>query len=182
MFAVLIGNVVWLDWQVAKLPQKITPAPTQTIIEKQVPQATPSEAKEPKTTPSSAVSSPSFKEYFLPLGTGTTRQTTWADIASAVVTFNKADYPGLGKINWQATLTVNPPLNGIVAARLYNVTDGYVIEGSTMATGQGGLREGVLQSSDNLNLPDGQKTYRVQMYSSVGYDATITGAYVHLAK
>ncbi|GEM_PF-3544177 len=178
----VVSNLIWLDFQINKiLSSPTTPSQTkETIIEKQAasPSALPQQAvSAPTPTPASSTST---SDTFIPMGSGTTKQTIWTDVPSAQVSFSKSDYAGLNHITWQVNLSINPPFNGIAGARLINKTDGYVVEGSTLSTA--GQKEGVLQVSGDLDLPSGKKTYQIQMYSSAGYDATANNAYIRLMK
>lgn len=133
-----------------------TPSPTvverEKVVERIVTQA-----------PSAAV-----KEYHIPLGYATkaTEHYDWVD-TGVEATFDITNYGAVQEAKFEATLSVP---EGQVEVRLYNVSDRNVIGGSTLV---GDSQSPQLHRSSNLNFPAGQKTYRVQMRTSVNTVATM---------
>lgn len=115
------------------------------------------------------------KEFYIPLGSATARteKFNWLD-TGAEATLDLSNYSGVQEVNFEATLSVE---SGEVEARLYNVTDGNPIVGSTLL-GKGLTPK--LQSSGNLVLHPGSKTYRVQMRTSLNYEAQMDNARIRI--
>ncbi|OGY18262.1 MAG: hypothetical protein A2900_04795 [Candidatus Chisholmbacteria bacterium RIFCSPLOWO2_01_FULL_50_28] len=134
------------------LPTTAPSVVEKTVVERVVTQA-----------PSSTV-----KEFYIPLGQAAaqTENFSWVD-TGAEATFDIANYGSVKEVNFEATLS-SP--EGQVEVRLYNVSDKNAIYGSTIV---GDAQDPKLYRSSNLVLPGGQKTYRVQMRTSVKVLATM---------
>ena len=111
----------------------------------------------------------SVKEFYIPLGSGSSSSTTWEEIKNAEAYFDPKNYGKIQSITFEASMRI-PTANGRVYARLYNVDD------------QSGLTEtevwiegakGVRVESVSFNLPQAKKLYRVQLKSTMGYEAVL---------
>lgn len=111
----------------------------------------------------------SVKEFYIPLGSGSSSSTTWEEIQNAEVYFDPQDYGKIQSIIFEASMRI-PTANGRVYARLYNVNDkNGLIETEVWIEGSTGVRT----QSSSFNLPSGKKLYRVQLKTTMGYEAVL---------
>lgn len=100
-------------------------------------------------------------EFFIPLGTGTLTQTgTWTDMFSTQTTINTDNYPKIKAAYFEVSMHV---VSGMAQARLYDST--------TPAVFWNAVLQSTSTSGESLSAPiniytGGNKTYRVQMYTS----------------
>ncbi|MCH7951219.1 hypothetical protein IH980_00580 [Patescibacteria group bacterium] len=147
---------------VAPTPGVPTPPPIvekEIVVEKVVPQAP----------------LPQVKEFYIPLGSTSlsTEKYSWKDTGLEAI-LDLSNYPRVSKVTFEATLAVP---EGQVEARLYNVSDSYALFGSTL------MGEGLqpkLHRSGNVALPSGNKTYRVQMRTSLNVTANMDNARIRI--
>jgi len=111
----------------------------------------------------------SVKEFYIPLGSGSSSSTSWEEIKNAEAYFDPQNYGKIQSITFEALMHI-PTANGRVYARLYNVdnqtglTETEVwIEGST----------GIRVESASFNLPQAKKLYRVQLKTTMEYEAIL---------
>lgn len=116
------------------------------------------------------------REYFIPLGSGSTSKTNWDDLIATETLIDTANYPGLKETYFIASLR-NPTQNGIVEAQVYNVTDKHPVWGSitTMTS-----RESQTITSNKITLDTGSKLYRVQIKSSLSYLVYLDNAKIRI--
>lgn len=107
-----------------------------------------------------------IKEFYVPLGSGTTTSEAWKDVGSTEITFDTANYPPISETYFETALYI-PTKNGTVQARLLNVTDNIAVSGSELSTAS----DTSTKLSAKITLPQGKKTYRVQMLSTLKYEA-----------
>ncbi len=123
---------------------------------------------------SSALISPisqAAKEYYISLGSGTTKSNAWQDISGAEVAIDTANYPAIKSVTFEVFLAI-PTANGKVYAKLYNVTDKHDVWFSEVSS------EGptLTKKEASVTLESGAKTYRVMGLSTLKYDANIENA------
>lgn len=100
-------------------------------------------------------------EFFIPLGTGTLTQIgTWTDMFSTQTTINTDNYPNIKAAYFEVSIHVT---SGMAQARLYDSTTPAVYWNAVLQT--------TSTSGESLSAPisiytGGNKTYRVQMYTS----------------
>ena len=104
----------------------------------------------------------SIREYFIPLGSGNTSNTEWADVPSAQATINSDRYGEIVSIYFEASLSA---INGTIEARILDKTSSEVITESNISHN---TSEYVWRSSKPFSVGPGGKTYIVQMKSSTG--------------
>lgn len=121
-------------------------------------------------------SSPTAKEYYIPLGSGTTLKSNWEDITATETLIDPSNYPGVKEIYFVASLR-NPTQNGQIEAQLYNVTDKNPVWGSQVI--MNGPASQTIQS-EKIALPAGTKLYRVQLKSSLQFAAYLDNAKVRI--
>lgn len=101
-------------------------------------------------------------EYFVPLGSGSISSTgtTWTDIGSAQASFDAGNYSSIKAAYFEAILRTQ---SGEVHARLFDTTTPAILWGSDVST----QSNASTFLSGQITLSPGQKTYRVQMYSTI---------------
>lgn len=126
---------------------------------------------QPESSPQNSV-----KEFFIPLGSGSSNATGWTDIIGTKTVINGNNYSSIKQVLFEATVRV-PDSNQIVEVRLYNETDSYVVNNSDFIYPSGtseNFRIGAIQ------LGAGSKTYKVQMKTQLGYTAVLDQARIHI--
>ena len=63
-----------------------------------------------------------MKEYYITLGSGTTKSSVWEDVAGIESVIDTINYPSIKSIVFEVFLNI-PTANGVAKAKLYNVTD-----------------------------------------------------------
>ena len=109
------------------------------------------------------------KEYIIPLGSGSTSKSDWENLISTETVINPAVYGSILEAYLIISLK-NPTKNGQVEARLYNVTDNNVVYGSHVV--MNGQTEQTI-TTQKFALPSASKLYRMQLKSTLGYDASL---------
>ncbi len=183
-------DLVFLNWQVFKTKESfsfksgeveiVLPSPTLSLETNPLScpqdcleiiyQATLSGEK-PLPTATSRVFSPGtqVKEFYVPLGTGSTTATVWTDIPGAEAYINPANYGKIKSLTFEASLRV-PSGSGRVYARLYNVNDKLgIFESEISGEGISGQRV----ESSKLNFSSGNKLYRVQLKTTMGVEGDL---------
>ncbi len=115
-------------------------------------------------------------ETYIPLGTGTTSKTEWEDITSTDTTVDPSNYGTIGEAYFIASLK-NPTQNGQVEAQLYNVTDKHPVWNSSVVL-NGPLTQTI--TSPLITLDKGNKLYRVQLKSTLGYQVSLDNAKIKI--
>ena len=115
------------------------------------------------------------KEYYVPLGHAAlaTENFSWGD-TGVETTLDLGNYPGVKEVNFDAMLYAPA---GHVEARLYNVSDSNALLDSTIL---GTTQEPKYYRSGNVVLPSGNKTYRVQMRTSLHVVAQMDNARIRI--
>lgn len=131
---------------------------------------TPVPQKTEKTAPSSV------KEFYIPLGSGSTTSKDWVELTGVESVVDMDNYPGVKLVIFEASMRI-PTANGRVYAKLYNVTDKHDVWYSEVyAEGSSGYRA----ESGNIILSPGRKLYRVMMKSTMGYEAILDSARIKI--
>ncbi len=128
------------------------------------------------TTSTITTTSSSVKEYYIPLGTGSTSSTDWVAIAGAEAYVVPANFGGIREIYFEASLRV-PTGSGRAFARLKNVTDNVSLFESEVS------REGVesgLISSGKIPVQSTTRLYRVELKSSLGAEIKLDNARIKI--
>lgn len=117
----------------------------------------------------------SSKEYYITLGSGTTKSNVWQDIAGAEAVIDTANHPAIKSVTFEVFLNI-PTANGSVYAKLYNVTDKHDVWFSNVSS------EGPVLTKKEavITLEPGAKTYRVMGLSTLKYDANIENARIRI--
>lgn len=109
--------------------------------------------------------SPSTKIVYISIGsTGSTANTSWADIPGTDFYFDLSDYPGVKSVRWEASLQ-SYLSSDPVYVRLYDVTNNRAVDGSDLTTTFSTYQ--YIRSSD-LTIWRGNNLYRIQARGSSG--------------
>jgi hypothetical protein len=111
----------------------------------------------------------SVKEYYVPLGSGSTNSISWTAITGAEAYVNPANYGKIKSITFEASMRV-PTGNGKIYARLYNINDQTGIFESEVSTDSS---TGARIESGKLSFSSANKLYRVQLRTDMGYDGIL---------
>ena len=116
------------------------------------------------------------KEYFIPLGTGTTSKNSWDNLIATETVIDSNVY-GTIKDAYFIAGVKNPTGNGQVEAQIYNVTDKNPVWGSHVI--MNGPTEQTI-TSGKIGLANGGKLYRVQLKSSLGFEVKLENARIKI--
>lgn len=186
----LTVNVVMLDlvifWGRTAGPSEIaattirvsatpTPTPTQECSISCVAQIDALARRVKEATSSVPQANSSVKEYYISLGSGSTKSSVWQDIAGAEATIDTSNYPSIKSVVFEVFFNI-PTANGSVYAKLYNVTDKHDVWFSEVSS------EGPVLTKKEavVTLEKGAKTYRVMGLSTLKYDANIENARIRI--
>ena len=98
------------------------------------------------------------KEIFIPIGSGSTNSSSYADLSGLEVTIDTAKYSQIESVVFEGSIWVADG-NGKMYAQLYNKSDGHPVWFSEISTNSA---SGVLTTSSKITLDSGSKTYKVQ--------------------
>lgn len=130
----------------------------------------------PVSIPVSTFVAPAVKEFYIPLGSGSTKSSTWVGLGGVESVIDMANYPNVKSIIFEASMRI-PTANGKVYAKLFNVTDQHDVWFSEVSS------EGSISSrieSKNINFAPGRKLYRVMMKSTMSYEALLDSARIKI--
>lgn len=115
------------------------------------------------------------KEFFVPLGSGSTQNDQWEDIAGVEAYVDTAGYPNIETVYFETSLHI-PTKNGTVYARLYNVSDKHPVWFSETSTDSDTSKFVAAQ----IKLDKGNKLYRVQMKTTLKYPSLLDFARIKI--
>lgn len=107
------------------------------------------------------------KEFYIPLGTGTTKSITYIALNTSDFYFDPSLYSKIKEIYFEIGVRI-PTANGRVYVKLYNVTDQHDVWYSEV-WGEGD--KGQYISSPKITLEKDRKRYRVYLRNTMEYDA-----------
>lgn len=117
----------------------------------------------------------SVKEFFIPLGSGSTENDQWEDITGAEAYIDTGSYSQIQTAYFEVSMRI-PTKNGTVYARLYNVTDKHPVWFSEVST-ESDISKFV---ATQIKLDPGNKQYRVQMKTTLRYTSLLDFARVKI--
>lgn len=120
----------------------------------------------------SPASSSLVREFFVPFGSGSNSSDDWQDVPGLKVTLDPANYGSIKTVAFEATIRI-PTGNEIAYVRLYNATDKHPVWFSEVSL-EGGTP--ALLTSKSITLDSGNKTYQVQMKTSLKFQAFLDQA------
>lgn len=112
------------------------------------------------------------REFYIPLGTGKTTSAEWEDVAGSDTYIDTRNFPPIKDVFFEASLHI-PTKNGVVSARLYNVTDAHPVWFSEISTDQD---TPTFVNSPSVRLDTGNKRYRVQLKTTLRFDSVLSGS------
>lgn len=112
------------------------------------------------------------RESYIPLGTGSTDKSSFADLTATETSIDPANYGTIKEAYFIASLK-NPTRNGSVEAQLYNVTDKHPVWNS-LVTMNGAESQTI--TSGKITLDTGNKLYRIQLKSTLNYTVSLDNA------
>lgn len=115
------------------------------------------------------------KEFFIPFGSGSSLAGDWEDIPGVQATFDTNNFPELKSVTFETTARI-PTGNEVAYIRLYNVTDKHPIWASEISWEGGGTK----LLTKTITLDAGNKTYQVQMKTSLKFQAIFDQARLHI--
>lgn len=151
--------------------EECSPACKTYIDEKTANLSSPSKTSVVESAP--VVASP--KEFYIPLGTGSTKSPDWQDVLSAEAYIDTAGYPSIKEVTFEVFMHI-PTANGRMYAKLFNVTDKHDVWFSEV------FMEGntVTRKEAKITLEPGKKQYRVMLKSTLRYDALLDNARIKI--
>jgi len=199
IFALLVAvNLAYLDILIIHLLNKTNEAPnvavqSVTSLQKDLscPQSCLSAMQNLSTTsaqsitttnaPQTAVSPPrvqasAVREFFVPFGSGSGAATDWTDITGLAATIDTTNYTRMKSVVFETTVRI-PTGNQTASVRLFNVTDKHPVWFSDISV-EGGVTQLAVSPAVTLDL--GNKTYQVQLKTSLGSETFIDQARLHI--
>lgn len=117
------------------------------------------------------------KEIFIPIGSGSTKNNSYEDLAGLAVTIDTSKYPNIESAVFEGSIWVADG-NGKMFAQLYNSSDKHPVWNSEISTNSA---KGVLTTSGNITLDKGAKTYQVQAKTNlISYAAHVENARIKI--
>lgn len=116
------------------------------------------------------------KEYFVPLGSGTSAASDWADVAGASAYVDTSSYGKTKKVTFEATIA-QPVSSQKVWVRLFNTTDKHPVWYSEIVTDSAGP---ILLISSPITLDTGNKLYQVQMKTQLNGATSLSQSRIHI--
>lgn len=116
------------------------------------------------------------KEFFVPLGSGSSSASDWTDIGGVSAYVDSNQYGQIKNVVFEASVHI-PTGNETAYVRLYNATDKHPVWYSDVSI-EGGI--GKLLTSKSISLDSGNKLYQVQMKTSLSYPAILDQARIHI--
>lgn len=116
------------------------------------------------------------REFYIPLGTGSTSKSDWDDLTATEIVIDPGNYGQIKEAYFIASLS-NPTQNGQIEAQLYNVTDKHIAWGSHIIM-NGPSAQTI--TSGKITLDIGNKLYRVELKSTLGFQASLENAKIRI--
>lgn len=128
-------------------------------------------------TPIQQTTAPSgVKEFFVPLGSGSSTSDDWTDVSGIQVYVDSSQYGKIKSVVFEASL-YTPTGNQTASARLYNATDNHPVWFSDVSL-DGGTPK--LLISAPVALGSGNKLYKVQMKTQLKFKTNLEQSRIHI--
>ena len=199
IMAIALVDIIYINWWVIKSQNsniKNQSLAESRVIEKKIvePSPLPTSSPTPKTQSKEvSVSEPhppaggeketqtiiqtAQKEIFIPIGSGSTQNNNYEDLAGLEVTIDTNKYPSIDSVVFEASIWVQDG-NGKMFAQLYNVSDKHPVWNSEISTSSS---KATLTSSPTITLEKGSRTYRVQAKTNLtSYAAHVDNARIKI--
>lgn len=118
----------------------------------------------------------SSKEFYVPLGTGSSSSVEWIDVPGVQAYIDSTSYNNIKSVTFEASL-YTPTANQEAYARLYNITDSHPVWNSDVFINSTNHE---LKISSPINLDKGSKLYQVQIKTQLGSRTNLENARVHI--
>lgn len=109
------------------------------------------------------------------MGSGETIKNEWEDVAGTDVYVNTANFASIKETYFEVSMHI-PTKNGLMSARLYNVTDKHPVWYSDVWTDQ----DKSTFLAAKISLDSGNKLYRVQVKTSLEYQSLLDSARIKI--
>lgn len=180
------ANIVFLDIAVfgVRKPQETASPVSQTaapVCSGTCLAVTPPPSRAPSPTPGNGTQTVTVpdtgapKEYYIPLGTGSTKSDAWQTVSGMEATIDTSLYQHIRSVTFESSLSI-PAGVGWMRVKLYNATDGHDVWGSELTSESDTAR--AMQSS--ISLDAGNKRYIVQALSTIRAEALIANARIKI--
>lgn len=156
------------DIVLSQPPSVGSPAPSSKPLATEAPKASsqPQPTSQPQTQPAQTIIQKETqtiiqtaqKEIFIPVGSGSTKSGTYADLSGAEVSIDTTKYPPIDYMIFQASVWVTDG-NGKAWARIINVNDNNPYFESEISSSSS---TGAFRTSGKIPFTYGPKTYRIQ--------------------
>ena len=131
----------------------------------------------PTVKPASQTQTSSFvKEFFVPFGSGSNSSDDWQDVPGLRATLDPANYGSIKIVTFEASVRI-PTGNEVAYVRLFNATDKHPVWFSDVSL-EGGTPALLISKPITLDL--GNKTYQVQMKTSLKFQAFLDQSRLHI--
>lgn len=120
--------------------------------------------------------SSSVKEFFVPFGSGSNSSDDWQDVGGLKASLDSTSYGSIKSVIFEASVRI-PTGNQIAYVRLFNATDKHPVWFSEVSL-EGGTP--ALLTSKPITLDSGNKTYQVQMKTSLKFQAFLDQSRLHI--
>ena len=176
-------NLVWLDIMIFSGVKQDQPVATEVpaTCDERCREAIAAAVISIVTTPSpvvmqnSTVPPQTAKEYYIPLGSGSTRSNEYIGLDGAEAGIDTSLYGTIKSVTFEVFLR-NPTGNGAAFAKLFNVTDKHDVWFSEVNYVGGGL----VRKEAPITLEPGNKLYRVYLKSTLAYDVYVENARIKI--
>ncbi|MDE2026871.1 MAG: hypothetical protein KGJ07_10395, partial [Patescibacteria group bacterium] len=146
----------------------VSPTALPTIAPTSIPTTIPSQSSLPE------VSNNAVKEYFIPMGGGSSQASDWTDVPGATAQVDFGSYNSIKEVHFEASVVI-PTGNETASVRIFNVTDKHPVWYSEIT-----LTNGQFISSNPVVYDTGSKLYQVQMKTSLQFLATLVQSRIHI--
>lgn len=192
-----LADLLYLNWWIVKSQKPVTSdqrgaegiisvaSPSVSSVVSPSPQPSPSPIVETKTVEtktvvekeSQTIVQTAQKEIFIPIGSGSTFSSSYADLAGLEVTIDTNKYSSIESVVFEGSIWVQDG-NGKMFTQLFNKTDGHPVWNSEISTSSA---SGTLTASSKINLDSGSKTYKIQAKTNLtSYAAHVDSARIKI--
>ena len=116
------------------------------------------------------------KEFFISFGGGSNMSDDWQDVTGLTAIVDSTNYAQIKKVTFEASVHI-PAANERAFVRLFNATDKHPVWFSEVTLEGGDTK---LMVSPAITLDPGEKTYQVQMKTSLKYQAVLDQSRLHI--
>lgn len=117
----------------------------------------------------------SAKEFYVPFGSGSTQSDQWTGVPGVISYIDTTNYTNIQTVYFEVSMSI-PTKNGIVSARLYNITDKHPVWYSEVSTDSDTSK----LVTSKIQLDPGNKQYQVQLKTSLQYTSVLDFARVKI--